>query len=75
MHEPAMVAQAKRVSTRRSKERESTLVPAPEAAGVTDAPAPRTPRAPTVTTTRPLGASSAKRSQPKRGPRSKRGKR
>jgi preprotein translocase subunit SecF len=75
MHEPAMVAQAKRVSTRRSKERDSTLVPAPEAAGVTEAPAPRPPRPPTVTTTRPLGASSAKRSQPKRGPRSKRGKR
>jgi len=75
MHEPAMVAQAKRVSTRRSKERDSTLVPAREAAGVAEAPAPRAPRTPTVTTTRPLGASSAKRSQPKRGPRSKRGKR
>jgi preprotein translocase subunit SecF len=75
MHEPAMVAQAKRVSSRRSKERDSTLVPAPEAAGVTEAPAARAPRTPTVTTTRPLGASSAKRSQPKRGPRSKRGKR
>jgi preprotein translocase subunit SecF len=72
MHEPSMVAQAKRVKARRAKEAASSRVVAGSddgAAAETD-PVPTTPPKVRVTT-----SGSAKRSQPTRAPRSKRGKR
>ena len=80
MREPAMQAQAKRVAARRSAaEREVTKAAAPQAPA---APAPAAPRAAgatvataaTRTASRPASTAAAKRTQPQRQARSKRGK-
>ena len=80
MREPAMQAQAKRVAARRSAaEREVTRAAAPQAPA---APAPAAPRAggatvataATRTASRPASTAAAKRTQPQRQARSKRGK-
>jgi preprotein translocase subunit SecF len=72
MHEPSMVAQAKRVMARRAKEANSSRV-------VTDAedsaPVKTEPVSSTAPKVRVTTSGSAKRSQPSRAPRSKRGKR
>jgi preprotein translocase subunit SecF len=72
MHEPSMAAQAKRVMARRAKEAASSRVitATDGSASVETEPVPTTPPKVRVTT-----SGSAKRSQPTRAPRSKRGKR
>jgi preprotein translocase subunit SecF len=72
MREPSMVAQAKRVMVRRAKEANSSRVVADESGGATVETEPVTTTSPTV---RVMSTGSAKRSQPTRAPRSKRGKR
>jgi preprotein translocase subunit SecF len=72
MREPSMVAQAKRVMVRRAKEANSSRVVADESGGATVGTEPVTTTSPTV---RVMSTGSAKRSQPTRAPRSKRGKR
>jgi preprotein translocase subunit SecF len=72
MHEPAMVAQAKRVMARRAKEasRSRVVTASEDSVSVETDAVPTTPPKVRVTT-----SGSAKRSQPTRAPRSKRGKR
>jgi preprotein translocase subunit SecF len=72
MREPSMVAQAKRVMVRRAKEANSSRVVAPEDESATVETDPVTTTSPTV---RVMTTGSAKRAQPTRAPRSKRGKR
>jgi len=72
MREPSMVAQAKRVMVRRAKEANSSRVVPAEGGGATVETDPVTTTSPTV---RVMTTGSAKRSQPTRAPRSKRGKR
>ena len=72
MHEPSMVAQAKRVMVRRAKEANSSrVVTADDGSGNVQTD-PVTTTAPTV---RVMTTGSAKRAQPTKAPRSKRGKR
>lgn len=83
MREPAMVAQAKRVATRRASEARAaarSTSPAPandgedEEVAAVSSPA-RKPRHPASTPApRPMNAAAAKRAQPQRQARSKRGK-
>jgi preprotein translocase subunit SecF len=72
MREPSMVVQAKRVMARRAKEANSSRVVPAEGGGATVETDSVTTTAPTV---RVMTTGSAKRSQPTRAPRSKRGKR
>jgi preprotein translocase subunit SecF len=72
MREPSMVVQAKRVMARRAKEANSSRVVPAEDGGATVKTDPVTTTSPTV---RVMTTGSAKRSQPTRAPRSKRGKR
>jgi preprotein translocase subunit SecF len=72
MREPSMVVQAKRVMARRAKEANSSRVVPAEGGGATVETDPVTTTSPTV---RVMTTGSAKRSQPTRPPRSKRGKR
>ncbi|MEP6525531.1 MAG: protein translocase subunit SecF [Nocardioidaceae bacterium] len=72
MREPSMVVQAKRVMARRAKEANSSRVVPAEGGGATVKTDPVTTTSPTV---RVMTTGSAKRSQPTRAPRSKRGKR
>jgi preprotein translocase subunit SecF len=72
MREPSMVAQAKRVKARRAREASSSRVVAASEAS----PSPETDTvSPTQPKVRVTSSGSAKRSQPTRAPRSKRGKR
>ncbi len=72
MREPSMVIQAKRVMARRAKEANSSRVVPVDGGGATVETDPVTTTSPTV---RVMTTGSAKRSQPTRAPRSKRGKR
>jgi preprotein translocase subunit SecF len=72
MREPSMVVQAKRVMARRAKEANSSRVVPAEGGGATVETDSVTTTSPTV---RVMTTGSAKRSQPTRAPRSKRGKR
>jgi preprotein translocase subunit SecF len=72
MREPSMVVQAKRVMARRAKEANSSRVVPAEGGGATVETDSVTMTSPTV---RVMTTGSAKRSQPTRAPRSKRGKR
>jgi preprotein translocase subunit SecF len=72
MHEPSMVAQAKRVMVRRAKEANSSRVVTADDGSANVQTDPVTTTAPTV---RVMTTGSAKRAQPTKAPRSKRGKR
>jgi preprotein translocase subunit SecF len=80
MREPAMVAQAKRVATRRATEareagRSAPVVETDEVDEVEgDELVPRAPARRPAPAARPMSAAAAKRAQPQRAPRSKRGK-
>ncbi len=78
MREPAMQAQAKRVAARRSAtERQATrsaAVSTPDVPVAAPSPRPTGATVATKTAPRPVRSATAKRTQPQRQPRSKRGK-